>query len=152
MCLKTKLIELHDVFAGYDNNMVLENVNLSISRDEFVGIIGPNGGGKTTLLKVILNERPIIKGSMKTNFSPEHKKPIGYLPQYSNVDLKFPITVSNVIAGGIPYKSWLRQQNRTNIQYQISKTLNTLGITDLSDHIFGKLSGGQRQKVLLGRA
>ena len=98
-----KLIELREVTAGYGNKIALRNVTLDVWKNDFLGIIGPNGGGKTTLLKVILGLLPPISGTIR--FYDENVEvpslKIGYLPQMSQIDKKFPISVREVISSGL---------------------------------------------------
>ncbi len=98
-----KIIEIKDLDAGYDETTVLQSVNLDIYDKDFIGIIGPNGGGKTTLLKIILGLLKPSRGSIRyiDNSNNGVKDEIGYLPQYSNIDQKFPITVEEVVFSGL---------------------------------------------------
>ena len=98
-----KLIELKGVTAGYENKIVLRNISLDVEEKDFLGIIGPNGGGKTTLLKVILGLLPPEQGTIRFFLDGEEteKLKIGYLPQMSNIDRKFPISVHEVVASGL---------------------------------------------------
>jgi len=97
------LIELQNIEVAYDEKTVLRDVNLTVYEKDFLGIIGPNGGGKTTLIKVILRLLKPKKGSLR--FYAEGKSveeiKIGYLPQYNNIDKKFPISVYDVILSGL---------------------------------------------------
>ena len=98
------LIKIENLTVAYDKVPVLENVNLEIFEKDFLGVIGPNGGGKTTLLKAILGLKKPESG--KIHFSKEmsgRKKPIGYLPQVKHIDQKFPITVFDVVLSGGDY-------------------------------------------------
>ena len=104
-----KLLQLEAVTAGYTNHIVLENVNLTIYEQDFLGIIGANGSGKTTLLKILLGLLKPMQGHVRFFFaSPETgrdndkvKKRIGYLPQQTMFDKKFPITVRDVVLSGL---------------------------------------------------
>ena len=103
------IIEIKNLSAGYDGRTVLHDVNLNVYERDFLGIIGPNGGGKTTLIKCILGllkptggeiilHIPATKGS-------DIQPSLGYLPQYSTIDKKFPISVEEVILSGLSIKS-----------------------------------------------
>ena len=120
--MNTPLIEIKNLSAGYDSRTVLRNVNLTVYDRDFLGIIGPNGGGKTTLIKCILgllkpttgeilyrvttasNNNPAFLDNSATNsqFSTLNSQfSMGYLPQYNSIDRKFPITVEEVILSGL---------------------------------------------------
>jgi zinc transport system ATP-binding protein len=142
------LIKLDHVDAGYKENPVLKNVNLTIREQDFLGIIGPNGGGKTTLLKVILRLLKPTAGSV--DFVDKNlKNQIGYLPQTYNIDKKFPILVSEVVASGlISEKSFTREQK----QERVSHIMAEMGLQALANKPIGTLSGGELQRTLLARA
>ena len=114
-----KLIELDHVTAGYDRKIVLRDICLSVWEKDFLGIIGPNGGGKTTLLKIILGLLTPISGEIKRfeDKTSGSAPKIGYLPQMSNIDRRFPISVREVIASGLAaekpaFKAFSESQNR----------------------------------------
>lgn len=145
------LINIENVTVGYNREPVLKKVNLTIYERDFLGIIGPNGGGKTTLLKTILGLLKPFSGSIKfrKDFTGE-KKPIGYLPQVKHIDQKFPITVYEVVRSGA-----MMQQNmpgKTKLKERVLSLLKEMGIYDLKDKAIGELSGGQMQRVFLCRA
>ena len=149
-----KLIELKDITAGYEKKTVLHNVSLQIWEDDFLGIIGPNGGGKTTLLKVILGLLPSTKGTIKCYQNNEEvpSLKIGYLPQINHIDKRFPISVYEVISSGLSaekplFKGFTKEQN-----VRIEKAIHQMGLENLSNRPIGELSGGQLQRVLLGRS
>ncbi|MEE4198743.1 MAG: ATP-binding cassette domain-containing protein [Bacteroidales bacterium] len=149
----TKLVELKSVYAGYNDEVILNDVSLDIYDKDFIGIIGPNGGGKTTLLKVILGLIKPFRGSVKIFDSPVHKKNmIGYLPQMNKIDHKFPIKVFDIVLSGLIFgnKLWIRY-SASDIA-RANQTLQQIGISDLKDYPVEELSGGQLQKVLLARA
>ncbi len=150
-----KLIEINNLTVGYDNKPnVLNDVSLTIYEDDFLGVIGPNGGGKTTLLKTILGLIKPQSGSI--NFYDKGVKVpslnIGYLPQINQVDKKFPISVSEVILSGIsPNKKYFRRYSSEE-RKRVEHVSNQLGISSILNRAIGELSGGQLQRVLLGRA
>lgn len=149
-----KILELNSVFAGYNDDVVLNDVSLEIFDDDFIGIIGPNGGGKTTLLNVILGLIKPFKGSVTfyDDIRTEHNNKVGYLPQLNKIDSKFPITVKEVVLSGLIYGS-IRIGRYTKAEKKSADdTLKRLGIYDLAKITIGELSGGQVQKVLLARA
>lgn len=147
--MKKPLVRLQEVSTGYDSEVVLSQVDLEVYPDDFIGVIGPNGGGKTTLIKVILGLLPVFTGKV---LFPAGKPVTGYLPQASQIDKSFPITVREVVGSGLRTgRKWLphlssAQKNRVNMMLAES------GLTHVSNRPIGELSGGQLQKTLLCRA
>ncbi len=148
-----KLIELKNITAGYNGSVVLENVNLTISDRDFIGIIGPNGGGKTTLLKVIIGLIKPFAGKIEYHFINAEKRPeIGYLPQQFYADRKFPISIEKVVLSGlIKYKRFFIRYSQSD-KNKVMAVLEQMGIPDLRAKAFDELSGGELQRVLLARA
>lgn len=149
-----KLIELSGVYAGYGNKVVLKDISLTVWEHDFLGIIGPNGGGKTTLLKIILGLLNPERGTIRffDNGKETDRLKIGYLPQMNQIDKKFPISVYDVILSGLSsekrlFRSFSEQQRR-----RTDEVIRQMGLEALSDRPIGELSGGQLQRVLLGRA
>lgn len=143
------LVEIRDVSTGYFSQTVLRNVDLDIHPNDFIGIIGPNGGGKTTLVKAILGILPLFKG--KITF-PQGKIRMGYLPQISAIDKSFPITVRDLVGSGLKAKnSWFPQLTREQ-KKKVSELISDAGLTNQSAKPIGELSGGQIQKAFLSRA
>jgi zinc transport system ATP-binding protein len=148
-----KLVELKSVYAGYNDEVILNNVSLDIYDNDFIGIIGPNGGGKTTLLKVILGLIKPFKGTVKVFHSDSDKRnPIGYLPQFNKIDHKFPIKVIDIVLSGLMFGNKLFFKYAKSDYTKACDTLKRIGISNLKDYPVGELSGGQLQKVLLARA
>jgi zinc transport system ATP-binding protein len=146
------LVKIQNLTVGYDKVPVLEKVNFEIFENDFIGVIGPNGGGKTTLLKAILG---LLKPSAgKIIFRPDitgRKKPIGYLPQVRYIDRKFPITVFDVVRSG----SLMNGQTKirpSEVKQKVDQLLTEMGISNIRDKAIGDLSGGQMQRVFLCRA
>ncbi|MBI9055251.1 MAG: ATP-binding cassette domain-containing protein [Bacteroidales bacterium] len=149
-----KILELESVFAGYNDEVILKDISFEIFDDDFIGIIGPNGGGKTTLLNVILGLIKPYKGSVVffDDIRSDRNNKVGYLPQQNKIDKKFPIKVKEVVLSGLIYGSaFLGRYSKTEKQ-KAEDTLKRLGICDIKDTTIGELSGGQMQKVLLARA
>lgn len=150
-----KLVDITNLTLGYEGKPnVLTDVSFSISPDDFLGIIGPNGGGKTTLLKAILGLIEPRSGSI-TYYDGGVRTGslnIGYLPQINRIDKKFPISVSQVILSGLtPGKNiWRRYSSKERLK--VAEVAERLGIEELLPRAVGELSGGQLQRVLLGRA
>jgi zinc transport system ATP-binding protein len=150
-----KILEIKDLSAGYDTHpVVLKNVNLDVFQDDFLGIIGPNGGGKTTLLKTILGLVKPTKGNISffRNDVQTSRINIGYLPQISRIDKRFPISVSDVILSGLtPGGKVLSPYTRVQKE-KVGVIAHQMGLDNLIDRPIGTLSGGQLQRTLLGRA
>jgi zinc transport system ATP-binding protein len=146
------LIKIENLSVGYDKEPVLYNVNLEIFEKDFLGIIGPNGGGKTTLLKSILGLLEPMKGKIifRKGIN-KRKKPIGYLPQVKHMDRNFPITVFEVVRSGSIMKS-REEVKAANIKQKAEQLLSEMGISNIRNKAIGELSGGQMQRVFLCRA
>lgn len=152
--MKKTLLELSDISAGYDKKIILKNVNFHVKENDFVGIIGPNGGGKTTLLKLILGLIPPMSGSIRYFFDDNQKKYrnfIGYLPQQNRQDSEFPISVQEVIMSGMISPGKRHPYIKKN-QAKLDEVLEITGMKNYKNSPVGDLSGGQLQRVFLGRA
>lgn len=150
-----KLIEISNLTVGYENKPnVLQNVSLTVYDDDFLGIIGPNGGGKTTLLKSILGLIKTDSGNISfyDNGQKVSSINIGYLPQINQIDRKFPIAVSDVILSGLTLKGAFFKHYSKADKEKVRAVAQQLGIEKLLNRAIGELSGGQLQRVLLGRA
>jgi zinc transport system ATP-binding protein len=148
-----KLIEIKNLTVGYNSKIVLENVSLTINKNDFIGIIGPNGGGKTTLLKTILGLVDPISGELCFYDELKNKRGnIGYLPQVNKFDSRFPVSVFDVILSGLAgRKSW-KQGFTKKEKNRVNEIIGQLGIENYAHKPIGELSGGQMQRVFLGRA
>ena len=144
------LIQINDLSAGYNKIPVIRHVNLKVFDNDYIGVIGPNGGGKTTLLKVISGLLQPLSGNVEFDNSLSDKKSIGYLPQIKNIDKKFPITVFDVVRSGLMLNS--RKENSANEKQKVTEILEESGIAGISRKAIGELSGGQMQRVFLCRA
>jgi len=142
------LVELKDITFGYREHPVVENVNLTIREKDFIGMIGPNGGGKSTIIKIIMGLITPWKGTVTIPNQVE----IGYLPQYQSFDNRFPISVCEVVLSGLMRKNgvlahWSRQNKKL-----ARETLEKVGMADYAHKPIGELSGGQMQRIFIGRA
>ncbi|MCF8225283.1 MAG: ATP-binding cassette domain-containing protein [Bacteroidales bacterium] len=147
--MRELLLSLRNVSAAYSGKTVLEGVNLDIMPDDFIGIIGPNGGGKTSLLKIILGLLNPQSGHLKYNIA---RYEIGYLPQISQFDDHFPITVNYVVLSGLSKGMHLTTRKKSETRDKIEKILDTIGICELRNRPIGELSGGELQRTMLARA
>ena len=147
------LVELRGVSVSYDGCRALEDVDLDIRHDDFIGIIGPNGGGKTTLVNAILGNVPFT-GSVR--LAPElyrdGQRLIGYMPQVSTFDRAFPITVSEVVLSGLQASHGFTRRYTGADAVRVGELLETAGIADVARKPIGAISGGQMQRAMLCRA
>lgn len=145
-------VEIKDVSFSYNHQTILEDINLTIEDKDFVAIIGPNGGGKTTLLKIILGLLRQDKGEISVfGGKPEdNRNLIGYLPQHSYFDLDFPINVFETVLMG-RYRGLFK--NYTDEDREIVlEALKDVEMEHFKDRQISRLSGGQMQRVLIARA
>lgn len=149
-----KLIQIQHITAGYDNKQVLDDVSLTIYDHDYLGIIGPNGGGKTTLVRLILGLKEPQSGSVKYYRDGQEVNHIsmGYLPQYNALDRQFPISVYEVVLSGLSKTKSLFTRYTKEHHRQVEETLERMQLLDMKDRPIGTLSGGQLQRVLLARA
>lgn len=150
----TPIIEIKHLAASYEDKQVLHEVNLTVYQDDYLGIIGPNGGGKTTLMRLILGLMKPTKGNIRYFKDGKEVKEIsmGYLPQYNALDRQFPISVYEVVLSGLSKTKGLFARYTKAQHQQVLDTLERMQLTDLKDCHIGALSGGQLQRVLLARA
>ncbi len=146
-----ELIKLENVTAGYDNGIVLRDVTMSIAHQDFIGVIGPNGGGKTTLIKLILGLIKPFSGRIK-RFDDEAGSFIGYLPQQSHIDRKFPITVQDIVLSGLMSAGKGFNRYSSKDKKLALDLLDQIGISHLAKRTAAELSGGQLQRVFICRA
>jgi len=148
------LIEIRNLSVGYGQNIVLREVNLTIQKFDFVGVIGPNGGGKTTLLKALLGLLTPLSGEIIFSETMTEGKShrIGYLPQINHIDRKFPITVFDVVRSGLMSRKRLTGRYSSEENERAGDLINEMGISAIRNKAIGELSGGQIQRTLLCRA
>src|SRR5512145_1794521 len=150
-----KVIELEDVWVRYGTQIILEAVNLELKEPKgLLGIIGPNGGGKTTLLKVLLGLLKPYKGSVRIfGKLPEKSRDlVGYVPQYRRFDFDFPISVWEVVLTGRMSHTGFLRKYREEDKKAAEEALKTVEMFQYRDRQIGQLSGGQRQRVFIARA
>ncbi len=147
--MEQPIIELKNIDAGYQNKAVIRNVSLTVYNRDFIGIIGPNGGGKTTLLKTILGFLKPLRGTIRYGLD---RSEIGYLPQGNQVDDRFPITVKEVVASGLEQGLRIHRRYTSHERQRIEAVLEKVGLTGLHKRPIGELSGGELQRTMLARA
>ena len=148
------VLNIKNLSVFYKENQALKNINLEVKEKDFLGIIGPNGGGKTTLIKAMLGMLPNHKGEVEL-FGKKIKnyKNVGYVPQISNLEKDFPITVLEVVMtafvnyGLKPFKKYTEEEKNVAI-----KKLKLVGIEHLKEKQISELSGGEFQRLLIARA
>lgn len=150
-----KIIELDNVVVGYDQHVIIPNVNLLVNKGDFIAITGPNGGGKTSLLRVILGLIKPEYGAVR--FYDEgriiEKLNIGYLPQKNAIDHRFPITVEEVVGSGLLKNRFVWNNKLTDEENsRVDDILELIGMAQYRNSSIGNLSGGQLQRVLFGRS
>ena len=134
-----KILEIKNLSFKYEKQFVLENINITVEKGDFLSIIGPNGGGKSTLLKLILGLLKPTYGEVKL-----HENKIGYVPQNTNINIHFPIRVKEVVSLGF--------KNTKENQQKIKKALEQVNMQKYENTKISNLSGGQRQRVFIARA
>ncbi|MFO7832045.1 MAG: ABC transporter ATP-binding protein [Desulfuromonadaceae bacterium] len=147
-------LEISNVSFSYPQVQVLKDINLTLHGDEFLGIVGPNGGGKSTLLKLILGLLEPASGKIRVlGRTPEQARPLlGYVPQFVTFDSKFPIKVRDtVMQGRFGTRKHQLFYSRTD-RLKTAEAMERTDILDLQDQPMTALSGGQRQRVLIARA
>ena len=147
-------LRLRDINAGYNGRIQLRDVSIDIDDRDFVGIVGPNGGGKTTLLRVILGLLPPYSGTIEylRNGERADSLSVGYLPQTRDIDTDFPISVGDIVASGMNsprrlFGGYSKEQRR-----MAEETMRTIGIDYMKHRPVKALSGGELQRVLFARA
>jgi zinc/manganese transport system ATP-binding protein len=151
----TPLVDITDVSSGYAGSPAIENVSLKIWPGQFIAVVGPNGGGKTTLLRTILGAVPLMCGRVAIRgetVGGAALQRVGYVPQLETIDWNFPITVEEVLLMGLFRKNhWLKRIKKEDLK-KIDALLDRLNLTGLGKRHIRELSGGQQQAVFLGRA
>jgi zinc transport system ATP-binding protein len=152
--MKDLIVEIKNVCFAYNGQTVLEGVSLDIRQGDFIAMIGPNGGGKTTLLKLILGLLKPGKGSIRVLGEPTEKAShhIGYVPQDVHINRSFPITAMDIVLMGKlePNRRWARSSAQD--RQEALNALKRMEIHAFANSKISELSGGQRQRVFIARA
>jgi manganese/zinc/iron transport system ATP- binding protein len=145
---------LRHVTVAYGPKVVLDDIGTEVRRGQVVGVIGPNGGGKSTLLQAILGLVPLVRGTITLFGRPSaaQRPRIAYVPQREAVDWEFPVTVREVVLmGRYVHTGWLRRPGRQDLAV-VDRVLDRMGMRAQATTQIGQLSGGQQQRVFLARA
>jgi zinc transport system ATP-binding protein len=146
-------ISIRDLSFNYEGRLILSDVNLSILSFDSICIVGPNGGGKTTLMKLIIGLLTPDTGEVRIfgRKPDEARRLIGYVPQYAVYDRQFPISVKEVVCMGRLGNSFTNRYTREDWDHSMA-ALREVGLEQFADRSFSGLSGGQRQRALIARA
>ncbi|MCW1929682.1 MAG: metal ABC transporter ATP-binding protein [Candidatus Kerfeldbacteria bacterium] len=151
------LIEIHNVSYAYATELVLKDVSFVVHRGDYLGIVGPNGGGKTTMLKIILGLLTPTSGEVRVFGTPsnrfKHRSALGYVPQnVAGIERHFPATVEEVVAMGRYAQVGMFHRLKKNDYAIIERSLEQVGMANYRQRLIGDLSGGQLQRVFIARA
>lgn len=148
------IIRMRDITVAFDSHIILNRINLSVKSNDYIGVIGPNGGGKTTLLKTILGLVRPLSGELSIMGRPPEKgrKAVGYVPQYAVFDRAFPIDVWDTVMMGRLSKSSPFRRFSEEDRRSAEQALRKVGMTGLEERQIGSLSGGERQRTYIARA
>lgn len=143
-----EIIKLEDVSIGFNKTPILGGINLTVMGGEFWGVIGPNGGGKSTLLKTVIGVAEPVGG----NYEIKEGLSFGYVPQHERFDNLFPVSVDEMVTMGryskVPFGRGMKEADREIVRGSLEKS----GASNLSKKLFRELSGGEKQKVLIAKA
>lgn len=148
------VVSINNLTFSYSKENILEDINLTVNENDFLAIIGPNGGGKSTLLKNILGIQTPNSGTVKVlgENAEKNLSKIGYVPQNTNINTDFPIKVIEVVMmGHVGHKRPLFGYKKEEITCALG-ALKQVGMEKFSEKKIGSLSGGQRQRVMIARA
>jgi zinc transport system ATP-binding protein len=149
------VIEVEDLWLSRKGEVILEGINLRVLPGDFFAIIGPNGGGKTTLLKVILGLIPPDRGTIRIlgGLPIEKRHLLGYVPQLRTFDFNYPLSVREMVLSGLLGRKTGIFKTFNDADYGLAdKALSTMGVTHLADRTIRNLSGGEQQRVVIARA
>ena len=150
-----KAIEIRSLSVAYNRRPAVEDVTLSVPRGAMVGVVGPNGGGKSTLLKAVLGLVPRLHGEVEVLGRPVDRRArrlVGYVPQREDVDWSFPVSAFDVVMmGRVPSLKLLRRPAKRDRDL-VWEALKTVGMEEFAETRIGEFSGGQQQRIFLARA
>ncbi|GAA0464484.1 metal ABC transporter ATP-binding protein [Alkalibacillus silvisoli] len=153
----TNLITVNGVTHRYDKHKVLEDVSFSIKKGSFIGLVGPNGSGKTTIIKLMLGLEKLQKGTVETFGKPiekfHNKGHISFVSQKANSFSRgFPATAKEVVSMGLTSKVSPLRPTTKKYEYMIFEALDRVNMMEYANHNIGDLSGGQQQRIFIARA
>ena len=143
----TTLVSFRDAALGYGNTPALTGLTLDVFGGQALALVGPNGGGKTTLMRGIVGGCSILSGSVRVD-----AERIGLVPQSADLDLTFPVNASEVVTMGLISEAGWGRRICADMRARVADALERVNLTEKASHRFGTLSGGQRQRVLVARA
>ena len=154
MSLSESAVSIKDLWVFRASQHVLENINLELEESDFLGLIGPNGGGKSTLLKVMLGLIKPDRGTIKVfGFDPEKsRKYVGYMPQKTLFDPRFPANALEVVLMGRYNKAGLFRHYGNEDKEAAIRSLEAVGMKEQASRQIGSLSGGEQQRVFVARS
>ena len=147
-------VELNGVSFSYDGETVLQDISMRVEKGDFLAIIGPNGGGKSTLLKLMMGILEPESGEVRLLGKEPGRNgaSIGYVPQETGHNLDFPITVMDVVLMGVLHKRNIFRRYNAALRAKAKEALKRVKMESLSGRKISELSGGERQRVLIARA
>ncbi len=145
------LLTISDLSLGYDSRAIVEHLNFTVHKGDYLCILGENGSGKSTLMKTLLNLQTPLAGQILTGDGLKRNE-IGYLPQQTAIQKDFPASVREIVLSGCQGHRRFHPFYGKNDRQICASNMERLGISDLADRCYRELSGGQQQRVLLARA
>ena len=142
-----RLVSFQDAALGYAHTPALTGLTLDVFGGQALALVGPNGGGKTTLMRGIVGGCQVLSGTVEVD-----AKRIGLVPQSADLDLTFPVSAAEVVTMGLIAEAGWGKRINADMRARVSAALERVNLRDRASHRFGTLSGGQRQRVLVARA
>lgn len=154
MSTNGQVVQIRNLSFRYGRHLVLEGIDLDIGKSDFLGLVGPNGGGKTSLVKLILGMQKPLSGTIEVlGQTPKRARArVGYVPQFVQFDSAFPITVEDMVLMGRLGPGGLGRRYNTRDRALVMSALEDLDLVHLAKQELQALSGGERQRVLVARA
>ncbi|MBS4875101.1 MAG: ATP-binding cassette domain-containing protein, partial [Actinomyces sp.] len=139
-----RLVSFQDAALGYAHTPALTGLTLDVFGGQALALVGPNGGGKTTLMRGIVGGCQVLSGTVEVD-----AKRIGLVPQSADLDLTFPVSAAEVVTMGLIAEAGWGKRINADMRARVSAALERVNLRDRASHRFGTLSGGQRQRVLV---